>query len=127
MRKSFPLVVNGQRATYAKGVVADGRYIFLSGVLSTEGSMGDQATRVWDEIRARLADLGGKPENIVQRMTFVTDLLAWRAEGAPRQIEWLQKNAPALLEDQPSSTLVQIVALAQQGAMVEIQVIAVVE
>src|SRR5437762_13716736 len=84
MRKSYPLVVNGQRQTYAKGVLAEGRYIFLSGVLSTEGSMGDQATRVWDEIKSRLADLGGRPENIVQRMTFVTDIPTWRAEGAPK-------------------------------------------
>jgi len=127
MRKSYPLVVGGAPMAYAKGVLGEGRFVFLSGVLDAHGALSEQVPAVWDTIKARLEELGSRCENIVQRMTFVTDIAAWRAEGSPAQTAWLQHHAPSLLNEQPAGTLVQIVALAQPGAMVEIQVVAVAE
>ena len=127
MRKSHPLIQGGQRMGFAKGVLAEGRFVFLSGVLSADGSMGEQVPVIWNTIKERLEELGTRCENIVQRMTFVTDIAAWQTEGTPRQVEWMRQHAPALLEDTPAGTLVQIGALAQPQAMVEIQVVAVLD
>jgi enamine deaminase RidA (YjgF/YER057c/UK114 family) len=108
---------------FAKGVVAEGRFAFLSGVTGEGSTIGDQAESIWETIKQRLADLGGRPENIVQRMTFVTDVAEWQREGGPRQRAWFQKNCPSLIDQPPAGTLIGCVALAQPEYKVEIQVI----
>ena len=69
MRQGHPLVVDGQLMGFAKGVVAEGRFAFLSGVTGRGASMGDQAESCWATIKERLESLGGRLENVVQRMT----------------------------------------------------------
>ena len=123
MRQGYPLVVDGQVMGFAKGVVAEGRFAFLSGVTGRGTSMGDQAESVWDTIKERLDALGGKLENTVQRMTFVTSIEEWRAEGQARQRAWLEKNCPSLIESPPAGTLIGCSGLAQPGLKVEIQII----
>jgi enamine deaminase RidA (YjgF/YER057c/UK114 family) len=127
MRTSHPLIVNGQRMTYAKGVVAEGKFLFVSGVTAQGNTLSEQVDDCWNNLKQRVEDMGGRLENIVQRMTFVTDMAAWNAEGRARQAAWLEKNCPALLEDQPASTLIGCVALAQPSFQIEIQVIIVVD
>lgn len=123
MRQSHPLVVDGQLMGFAKGVVAEGRFAFLSGVTGQGASMGDQAESCWNTIKERLEALGGRLENIVQRMTFVTSVEEWRAEGQARQRAWLEANCPSMIQSPPAGTLIGCVALAQPGLKVEIQVI----
>jgi enamine deaminase RidA (YjgF/YER057c/UK114 family) len=123
VRESHPLIVDGQLMGFAKGVVAEGRFAFLSGVTGKGTTMGDQAESVWNTIKERLDALGGRPENIVQRMTFVTDIEEWQKEGGPRQRAWFEKNCPSLIEKPPAGTLIGCVGLAQPGLKVEIQVI----
>jgi enamine deaminase RidA (YjgF/YER057c/UK114 family) len=123
MRQGSPLVVDGQLMGFAKGVVAEGRFAFLSGVTGQGASMGEQAESCWNTIKERVEALGGRVENIVQRMTFVTSIEEWRAEGQGRQRTWLEANCPSLIQDPPAGTLIGCVALAQPGLKVEIQVV----
>jgi enamine deaminase RidA (YjgF/YER057c/UK114 family) len=123
MRQGYPLVVDGQIMGFAKGVVAEGRFAFLSGVTGRGPTMGDQAESCWNTIKERLESVGGRLENIVQRMTFVTSIQEWQAEGQARQRAWLQANCPALIESPPAGTLIGCSALAQPEFKVEIQVV----
>lgn len=122
MRQSHTLVVDGQVMGFAKGVVAEGRFVFLSGVTGRGATMGDQAESCWATIKERLEAMGGRLENIVQRMTFVTSVQEWQAEGQARQRAWMQANCPSLIESPPAGTLIGCVALAQPQFKVEIQV-----
>jgi enamine deaminase RidA (YjgF/YER057c/UK114 family) len=123
MRESHQLVINGQVMPFAKGVVAEGRFAFVSGVTSDETAMGDQAEDCWKTIKDRVESLGGRLENIVQRMTFVTNMEEWQREGTSRQRAWLEKNCPSLIQSPPAGTLIGCVALAQPSYKVEIQVV----
>lgn len=123
MRQGYPLVVDGQVMGFAKGVVAEGRFAFLSGVTGQGATMGEQAESVWATIKERAEGLGGRLENIVQRMTFVTSVPEWRAEGQARQRAWLEKNCPSMIESPPAGTLIGCSALAQPEFKVEIQVV----
>ena len=66
MRQSHPLVVDGQTMTFAKGVVAEGRFVYLSGVTGQGATMGDQAESCWGTIKERLESLGRVP-NCIER------------------------------------------------------------
>jgi len=123
MRQGYPLVVDGQLMGFAKGVVAEGRFAFMSGVTGDGAGMGDQAESCWNTIRERVEALGGRVENIVQRMTFVTSVPEWRSEGQARQRAWLEANCPSLIESPPAGTLIGCSALAQPEYKVEIQVV----
>ncbi|HZT07003.1 MAG TPA: Rid family hydrolase [Chloroflexota bacterium] len=123
MRQSHQLVINGQLQGFAKGVNAEGRFAFVSGVTGRGATIGDQAEDCWNTIKERVESLGGRVENIVQRMTFVTSIADWQAEGGPRQRAWLQKNCPSLIENPPAGTLIGCVGLAQPEYKVEIQVV----
>jgi len=123
MRQGYPLVIDGQTMGFAKGVVAEGRFAFLSGVTGRGATMGEQAESCWTTIKERAEALGGRLENIVQRMTFVTNVDEWRTEGQAGQRAWLQANCPSLLESPPAGTLIGCVALAQPEYRVEIQVV----
>jgi len=123
MRQSHPLVVDGQVMGFAKGVVAEGRFAFVSGVTGRGSTMGDQAESVWATIKERVEAIGGRVENIVQRMTFVTSMDEWQAEGQARQRAWMEANCPAIIQSPPSGTLIGCAALARPEFKVEVQVI----
>lgn len=123
MRQGYPLVIDGQIMGFARGVVAEGRFAFLSGVAGRGSTMGEQAESCWTTIKERAEALGGHLENIVQRMTFVTSIEEWRAEGQAHQRAWLEANCPALLASPPAGTLIGCSALAQPEFRVEIQVV----
>ena len=123
MRTSHPLVVDGQLMGFAKGVVAEGRFAFMSGATGQGATIGEQAESAWTTIEARVKELGGKLENVVQRMTFVTSIEEWQKEGQARQRAWLQAHCPAMIENPPAGTLIGCVALAQPQFKVEIQVV----
>ena len=123
MRQGHPLVVEGQLMGFAKGVVAEGRFAFLSGVTGRGATMGDQAESCWGTIKERLEGMGGRLDNIVQRMTFVTSIEEWQKEGGPRQRAWLEANCPSMIQSPPAGTLIGCVGLAQPGLKVEIQVV----
>jgi enamine deaminase RidA (YjgF/YER057c/UK114 family) len=132
MRKSFPLFHAGDRAVWGKGCVARGTFAFLSGTegidpqtLIVRNTMGEQIELAWEKINERLQEMGTSVENIVQKMTLVTDMDEWFRHGVWYQTRWLRRNCPKLLEEEPAGTLLQVSRLALPEMKVEIQVIAV--
>ncbi len=118
---------------WGKGCTAQGTFAFLSG---TEGidpetlkvlpTMGEQVDMAWDKIKERLEEMGTSCDNIVQKITFVTDMDEWFRHGIWYQNRWLQKNSPKLMKEEPAGTLLQVSRLALPEMKVEIQIIAVV-
>lgn len=100
------------------------KMIFVAGQLSTgqngeivgAGDMRAQVRQVCENIKAALKAAGATMEDVVQTSTFVTDWAKFREAIDVRQ-EYLGKA-------QPTSTTVQVVALAHPDYMVEISAIA---
>ena len=134
MRKGSPPVLHGgEPVAWGRGCVARGTFVFLSGSegrdLETDvcaSTIGEQTEVTWNKIKVRLEEYGTSCENIVQQMTFVTDMDEWVRQGMWYQTRWLRKNAPRLLQDKPAGTLIGVNRLNLPEMKVEIQVIAVI-
>jgi enamine deaminase RidA (YjgF/YER057c/UK114 family) len=134
VRKSIgPVFHGGGRMAWGKGAVASGSFVFLSGATARNPetdlcppTMGEQVLACWDEIKRELEEAGTSIENIVQRVTYVTDMSEWFRHGSLFQARWMRQNCPQLLENEPGSALIGVNALALSDMKVEIQVIAVI-
>lgn len=114
---------------YANGVVARGRTIFVAGQIGWDAEqrlvgsdLVTQARQALANILAVLAVDGGKPEHIVRLTWYVTDRAAYLAAAAPLGAayrELMGKHFPAM-------TAVEVRALMEAGAVVEIEATAVV-
>jgi enamine deaminase RidA (YjgF/YER057c/UK114 family) len=114
---------------YSNGVSTRGRQIFLAGQIGWNESQQLVSTRFAVQVRQALqniitllAQAGGRPEHLVRLTWFVTNLDEYRAE---------QKEIGAAYRDvigrhYPPMSVVQVVALVEQGAKVEIEATAVV-
>jgi 2-iminobutanoate/2-iminopropanoate deaminase len=100
------IYVAGQTASEDQGVVGP-------------GDITVQTRTALERIRTILEAAGARMQDVVKTTVYVTDMRYREAYGAVRQEFW-----PS---DPPASTLVQIVALATPGALIEIEAIAVVE
>jgi enamine deaminase RidA (YjgF/YER057c/UK114 family) len=113
---------------YANGIMAKGHVLVTGGVVGwdergvfAEGFL-PQVRQVLLNIRAILADGGAGPEHLVRLTWYVTDIAAYRGslrELGPIYREVFGRNFPAM-------ALVQVVALVEPAAMVEIEATAVV-
>lgn len=113
---------------YANGIVADGRVVVTGGVIGWDErevlatGFVLQVRQCLLNIRAILAEAGAGPEHLVRLTWYVTDMAAYRSSlreiGAAYR-EVFGKNFPAM-------ALVQVVALVEPAAMVEIEATAVV-
>ena len=121
----------GWKATpgYACGVAAEGRMLFLGGLIgwnaAQEFETDDFAGQVAQALRnivAVLAEGGAAPEHIVRMTWFVTDKHEYL--GALREIGGAYKAI--IGRHYPAMALVQVVALLEDRAKVEIEVTAVV-
>lgn len=113
---------------YANGIAAEGRMVFLGGLI---GWTGDQVFETDDfvgqvkqtlqNIVAVLAEAGGRPEHIVRLTWYVTDKQAYTSSlkdiGAAYR-EVMGRHFPAM-------AVVQVVALIEDRAKVEIEATAV--
>lgn len=112
---------------YANGVLAQGRIIVTGGVVGWDergvfpaGFMA-QVRQTLLNIRAILEAGGAGPEHLVRLTWYVTDIQAYRdglAELGPIYREALGRNFPAM-------ALVQVMALVEPAALVEIEATAV--
>ncbi len=114
---------------YSNGIAAKGRLIFVAGQVGwnaqekfeTSDFVG-QAKQALKNIVAVLAEGGAKPEHIVRMTWYVIDkkeyLAAWHDLGLAYR-EVIGKHFPVM-------TAVQVVALVEDGAKMEIEVTAVV-
>jgi enamine deaminase RidA (YjgF/YER057c/UK114 family) len=114
---------------YANGVAAHGRQVFVAGMIGWDGDsvfhsdkLADQARQALANVVAVLAEAGAKPAHIVRMTWYVTDkreyLEASREIGAAYR-ELIGDFAVAM-------TAVQVAALIEDRAKVEIEVTAVI-
>ena len=114
---------------YSNGVAASGRQVYLAGQIGWNESQQLVSSRFAVQVRQALqnivtllAQAGGRPEHLVRLTWFVTNLDEYRAEV---------KDIGAAYRDvvgrhYPPMSVVQVVALVEQGAKVEIEATAVV-
>jgi enamine deaminase RidA (YjgF/YER057c/UK114 family) len=114
---------------YSNGVAASGRTIYTGGMIGWNGDQqfetddfAGQVRQALQNIVAVLAEGGARPEHIVRLTWYVTDkheyLDSLKATGAAYR-EVIGKHYPAM-------ALVQVVALVEDRAKVEIEATAVV-
>ena len=114
---------------YANGIAAKGRIVFIAGQIGWDEQCRIQTDDLAGQVRQALANVlsvlaqaGGRPEHLVRLTWFVTNLDEYRAE---------QKDIGAAYRDvigrhYPPMSVVQVVALVEPGAKVEIEATAVV-
>ena len=114
---------------YANGVAASGRQVYVAGQIGWDAtgrlvgaSLADQVGQALRNIVAVLGTAGAHPEHLVRLTWYVTSRDEYRAEleaigAAYRAV--LGKHFPAM-------SVVQVVALVEAGAKVEIEATAVI-
>ncbi|GAC1654577.1 MAG: RidA family protein [Vulcanimicrobiaceae bacterium] len=114
---------------YANGVAASGRYIALAGQIGWNercelvgSDFVSQAAQALQNIVTILAEAGAKPEHLVRMVWYVTDKHEYRASGS--ELGALYKEI--IGAHYPAMTLVEVSALLEDGARVEIEATAVV-
>ena len=109
---------------YSHGFRA-GSTVYLAGALGAEADgtfrpdIATQTRRAFERLSVVMAEAGGRLQDIVKLTVFVTDM-RWR-EG------YGQVRAEFFPGEPPASTLVQVVALADPYALIEIEAIAVLD
>jgi enamine deaminase RidA (YjgF/YER057c/UK114 family) len=113
---------------FANGIVAEGRVIFLAGQVGwnaeqkfASADFVAQARQALANIVALVGEAGGKPEHITRLTWFVTD----KKEYLSRLRELGQAYRAVMGKHFPTMTLVQVVALVEDLAKVEIEATAV--
>jgi len=113
---------------YANGMIADGRLVVTGGVIGWD-SQGElpagfaaQVRQTLSNIAAILAEGGARPEHLVRLTWYVTD----KREYMSRLADVGQAYRRVIGRHFPTMTLVQVVALVEDRAKVEIEATAVV-
>jgi len=114
---------------YANGIaVAPGRTVFLGGQIGWTGDQVfetddfvAQVRQVLENIRDILAEAGGAPDRIVRMTWFITD----KREYLARLPEIGEAYRSVMGRHFPAMTMVQVVALIEDRAKVEIEATAV--
>ena len=102
-----------------------GNTVYLAGAIghNPDGSLSPdirvQTRRSFEQLEAVLKEAGGSLDDIVKMTVFITDMRYREGYGEVR--------AELFKGDAPASTLVQCVALAAPGALIEIEAVAVLE
>lgn len=112
---------------YANGLAGEGRLVILGGQIGwdAQGRFAEgfvpQVRQALSNIAAVLAEAGGRPEHIARLTWYVTDIAEYRAslaELGPAYRAVMGRHFPAM-------TLVQVVALVEPEARVEIEATAI--
>lgn len=105
--------------------VRAGQTLFLAGQVALDenmqvvgSTMAEQATQIWQNVRAVLADAGATLDGIVKINYFVRDIRELPAEIEIRTSLFEPDRMPAV-------TAVQVAALGLPGLMMEVDIIAV--
>jgi enamine deaminase RidA (YjgF/YER057c/UK114 family) len=102
-----------------------GNTVYLAGAIghNPDGSLTPdirvQTRRSFEQLEAVMKEAGGSLRDVVKLTVFITDMRYRDGYGEVR--------AELFPGDAPASTLIQCVALAQPGALIEIEAIAVLE
>jgi enamine deaminase RidA (YjgF/YER057c/UK114 family) len=113
---------------FANGVVAEGRVVFLAGQIGWNAQQKFESTDFVAQARQALVNVvtlieeaGGLAEHITRLTWFVTD----KKEYMSRQRELGEAYRAVMGKNFPAMTLVQVVALVEDDAKVEIEATAV--
>ena len=113
---------------YSNGVVAEGRYVAISGQIgwNEKGELVaedflEQARQALRNVVAVLRAAGGAPENLVRLTWYVTDKSEYRI--AQKQLGAAYREIVG--EHYPAMALVIVAGLLEEGAKVEIEATAV--
>jgi enamine deaminase RidA (YjgF/YER057c/UK114 family) len=113
---------------YSNGLVAEGRLLFVAGQVGwTERAqlVGDRFVEQFDQALANVLSVvraaGGAPESVARLTIFVTD----RNEYLSAQQEIGERYRTRMGRHYPPMTLVEVRALLEPGALVEIEATAV--
>jgi enamine deaminase RidA (YjgF/YER057c/UK114 family) len=114
---------------YANGIAARGRQVFIAGQVGWDAAchivsdrFADQVRQALSNIVAILAEAGGRPEHLVRLTWYITSRDEYNGQladvgGAYREV--IGRNFPAM-------AVVQVAALIEAGAKVEIEATAVI-
>ena len=115
---------------YANGVAIRGRTLFIAGQIGWDAAgkivsrdLAAQFAQALDNVLAAARAGGGAPEDLAKMTVFVTDLDAYRSSLRAIGQAWkarLGKHFPAM-------ALVGVAGLVEEGAVVEIEAVAVLE
>ena len=111
--------------THVVEVTGPGKTIYIAGQLGFDvaGKLADdfhaQAMRAFENLKAALAAVGAGPEHIVKINNYIVDI--GNNIGAYREVRDRHLNMAA----PPASTAIGVPALAREGALFEIEAIAV--
>jgi enamine deaminase RidA (YjgF/YER057c/UK114 family) len=113
---------------YANGVVAEGRTVFVAGQVGWNAHQQFESQDFVAQIRQALENIvavvreaGGKPEHITRLTWFITD----KREYVSRLHEVGEAYRAVMGRHFPAMTMVQVAALVEDGARVEIEASAV--
>ncbi len=114
---------------FANGVVAEGRMVFLAGQVGWNAAQKFESTDFVLQARQALTNIvtlveaaGGKAEHVTRLTWFVTD----KKEYVSRLSDLGQAYRAVMGKNFPAMTLVQVTALVEDEAKVEIEATAVV-
>jgi enamine deaminase RidA (YjgF/YER057c/UK114 family) len=114
---------------YANGVAVHGRQVYVAGMIGWDGQgqfhtdeMAGQVRQALHNVVAVLAEAGAKPEHIVRMTWYVTDKREYLREA--REIGAIYRAVIGSFD--VAMTAVQVAALIEDRAKVEIEVTAVV-
>jgi enamine deaminase RidA (YjgF/YER057c/UK114 family) len=113
---------------YSNGIVASGRQVFIAGQIGWDAQGRFASSRLADQVRQALANIcavlaqaGGAPEHIVRLTWYITSREEYHAEIAD-----IGAAYRAIMGKQyPAMSVVQVVALVEAEAKVEIEATAV--
>jgi enamine deaminase RidA (YjgF/YER057c/UK114 family) len=113
---------------YSHGIAAEGRLLFVAGQVGWDGNgqmVGDRFADQFDQALANVmqvvAAAGGAPDSVARMTIFVTDCAEYRT--AEREIG--DRYRARMGRHYPAMTLVEVQALLEPGAKVEIEATAV--
>jgi enamine deaminase RidA (YjgF/YER057c/UK114 family) len=113
---------------YANGVIAEGRFLAISGQIGwnernelVADDFLEQARQALQNIVAVLRAAGGGPEHLIRLTWYITDKAEYR--DSLRALG--QSYREIVGEHYPAMALVQVAALLEEGAKVEIEATAV--
>jgi enamine deaminase RidA (YjgF/YER057c/UK114 family) len=114
---------------YANGIATEGRQVFIAGQIgwNAQGQfasdrLADQVRQALDNIVTVLAEAGGLPEHLVRLTWYVTNREEYYAEHADIGAAY----RAAIGRHFPTMSVVQVVALMESRAKVEIEATAVI-
>ena len=114
---------------YANGIEADGRLIFVAGQIgwTPEGkfeatTLSAQFAQTLDNTLAVLREAGAGPEHVARMTWYITDKRAYVASLADIGAIWREKMG----KNYPAMAVVEVKALMEDEALIEIETTAVV-